>query len=172
MQAVFLHRPSAPDTNGSLCFVLCSHCYHSSTRTSVPSRLMSSSLSFANYRQLMAHKTRKHGVRTVPGLLTRTNECPWCRSRFVGRETALHHVHRATETKGKGYINLSRWPHPLIPLDDLTCRPCEYEAQDLEEFHLHARSHHAGPEGSVSTSDGRLGCSQENVPRGRGRQRE
>ena len=28
---------------------------------------------FANYRQLMAHKTRKHGVRTVFGLLTRTN---------------------------------------------------------------------------------------------------
>ena len=35
---------------------------------------------FANYPQLMAHKTRKHGVRTVLGLLTRTNECPWCRS--------------------------------------------------------------------------------------------
>ena len=31
---------------------------------------------FATYRQLMMHKTRKHGVRTVLGLLTRTNECP------------------------------------------------------------------------------------------------
>ena len=56
---------------------------------------------FANYRQLMAHKTQKHGVRTVLGLLTRTNECPWCGSRFVDRETALHHVYNATETKGK-----------------------------------------------------------------------
>ena len=73
---------------------------------------------FANCRQLMAHKTRKHGVRTVLGLLTRTNECPWCRSRFVDRETALHHVYNATETKGKCCINFSRWHHPLILLDD------------------------------------------------------
>ena len=63
---------------------------------------------FASCRQLMAHETRKHGVRTVLGLLTRTNECPWCRSRFVDRETALHHVYSATETKGTCYINFSR----------------------------------------------------------------
>ena len=69
---------------------------------------------FANYRQLMAHKTGKHGVRTVLGVLTRANECPWCRSRFVDRETALHHVYNATETKGKCHINFSRWHHPLI----------------------------------------------------------
>ena len=56
---------------------------------------------FANYRQLMAHKTRKLVVGTVLGLLTRTNECPWCNSRFVDRETALHHLYSATETKGK-----------------------------------------------------------------------
>ena len=31
---------------------------------------------FANYRQMMAHKTRKHGARTVLELWTRTNECP------------------------------------------------------------------------------------------------
>ena len=40
---------------------------------------------FANNCHLMAHKTRKHGVRTVLGLLTRANECSWCRSRFVDR---------------------------------------------------------------------------------------
>ena len=90
---------------------------------------------FANYRQLK-HKTRKHGVRTVLGLLTRTNECPWCRSRFVD------HVYNATETKGKCYINFSRW-HRLP--DDLQCRLCDHEAQDFEEFQLHARSHHARP---------------------------
>ena len=54
---------------------------------------------FVNYRKLMAHKTQKHGVRTVLGLLARTNECPWCRSRSIDRETALHHVDNATETK-------------------------------------------------------------------------
>ena len=58
----------------------------------------------ANCRQLMAQKTRKHGVRTVLGLLTRTNERPWCRSRFVDRETALHHIYNATEMKGKCYV--------------------------------------------------------------------
>ena len=77
---------------------------------------------FANYRQLMTHETRKHGIRTVLGLLTRTTECPWCRSRFVDRETALHHLYNATEEKTKCYIKFSGWHHLLIPPEDLELR--------------------------------------------------
>ena len=113
----------------------------------------------ANYRQAMAHKTRKHGVRSALGLLTRTNECPWCRSRFFDRETALHHVYNATGTKGTCYINFSR-PH------DLKCRLCEHEAQDFEEFQLHARTHHAGSKGFVKTTDGRMESGKRATPEG------
>ena len=127
---------------------------------------------FVNYRQLKAHKTRKHGFRTVLGLLTRTNECPWCRSRFVDRETALNHVYNATETEGKCYINFSRWHHPLILLDDLQCRLCDHEAQDFEKFQSHGRSHHVGPNKFVKTSDECMESVQESDPRGGRRQRE
>ena len=126
----------------------------------------------ANYKQMMAYKTRKHVVRTVLGLLTRTNECSWCRSRLVDRETALHHVYNATETEGKCYSNFSRWPHHLILLDDLQCRQCDHAARDFEEFQVHARSHHAGPKGFVKTGDGRIESGQESDSRGRGKQRE
>ena len=45
---------------------------------------------------------------------------------------------------------------PVIPSEDLNCRLCEHEAQDFEEFQLHARSHHPGPQGFVNNCDGRM----------------
>ena len=122
----------------------------------------------ANYRQLMAHKMRKHAVRTVLGLLTRTNECPWCRSRFEDRETELHHVYNATETKGKCNINFSRWHHPLILPDVLQCRLCDHEAQDFEEFQLHARSHHPGPKGLSKLAMSAWRVAKRATPEGEG----
>ena len=112
----------------------------------------------------MAHETRKHGVRTVLGLLTGTNECSWCRSRFVDRETALHHLYNATETKGKCYINFSRWHLHSSFL--MTCSvdcvtTSDHETQYFEEFQLHAKSHHAGPKGFVKTSAWRVDASYE-----------
>ena len=88
------------------------------------------------------------------------------------RERALHHVYNATETEGKCYIHFSRWHHPLILPDDLQCRLCDHEAQDFEEFQLHARSHDAGPKGFVKTSDECMESVQESDPRGRKKQRE
>ena len=81
-------------------------------------------------------------------------------------------MYNATETKGKCYINFSRWHHPLILPDHLQCRLCDQEAQDFEEFQLHATSHHAGPKGFVRTSDGRMESGKESDPRGRRKQRE
>ena len=36
----------------------------------------------------------------------------------------LHFVYNATEAKGKGYINFSRWHDPFITPEDLSCRLC------------------------------------------------
>ena len=121
-----------------------------------------------NYRQMMVHKTRKSRVRTVFGLLTGTNECQWCRSRFVDRETALHHVYKQKENAS----SISLDGNILILPDDLQCRLCDHEAQNFEQFQLHARSHHAGPQGVLKTSDGRMESGQESDSRGRRKQRE
>ena len=58
---------------------------------------------FATCRQLMTHKTRKHGARTVLGLLTRTNERPWCTSRSVDRERR-HCIMCITKLKKKEHV--------------------------------------------------------------------
>ena len=54
-----------------------------------------------------------------------------------------------------------------VPPEDLNCRLCEHEAQYFEEFQLHARSRHAGPQGFANNCDGRM----EGDARSRGRQR-
>eukprot|EP00959_Pyramimonas_sp_CCMP1952_P469538 9495111-Pyramimonas_sp.AAC.1 len=56
---------------------------------------------YTSYRALAAHQQQTHRCISVLGLLTRTNQCPWCRTIFASRQVAVDHVMAATEGKKK-----------------------------------------------------------------------
>eukprot|EP00959_Pyramimonas_sp_CCMP1952_P218708 4573567-Pyramimonas_sp.AAC.1 len=90
-------------------------------------------IAFTSYRALSAHQQQAHRCRSVLGLLTRTNQRPWCRTVFASWQVAVDHVMAATEGNNKTcYANYGRWEHELIIPDNLNCSLCSFVARDLE----------------------------------------
>ena len=103
---------------------------------------------FPSRKQLIIHQRMTqggdHGKLHYADVATVTNQCPWCRCVFHTRANARRHISLSLQNKvcrGKGSILTMA---PNVP-DDLVCKQCGHECDDLPSLLDHVTLHVPGP---------------------------